>query len=350
MLDSTDMEQAISRRNLLKSLPAAALATRALGQAKPTIPISGYSHMTLSVTDPQRSQEFYQGLFGMPVQARQGALPSLRIGSGPQFLFLSKAAAGAKPGFNHWCVATKNFDVDRILGILAQHGIEKGDTREPLKTRVRMRGPENGGAKDGTPELYVSDPDGLLMQIQDVSYCGGAGKLGEVCMAKPEPSPKKGLLAMEDISHFTLFVSESKRSFDFYQSVFGMPVSGHQGPTPLLGVGAGGPFLTIAGGGGGRGGAAPAAAINHASFRMRNFDTAKVMQALESYGIKPRPSDARGPAGPLQSYITMRMPNRGGAPDGTPELYFTDPDGILLQIQDMSYCGGGGKMGEVCVP
>ena len=46
----------------------------------------------------------------------------------------------------------------------------------------------------------------------------------------------------------------------------------------------------------------------------------------------------------------MRTPNRGGAPDGTPELYFTDPDGILLQIQEMSYCGGSGKLGEVCVP
>jgi hypothetical protein len=52
----------------------------------------------------------------------------------------------------------------------------------------------------------------------------------------------------------------------------------------------------------------------------------------------------------MQSYITMRMPNRGGAPEGTAELYFTDPDGILLQIQDMSYCGGAGKMGEICTP
>jgi hypothetical protein len=44
----------------------------------------------------------------------------------------------------------------------------------------------------------------------------------------------------------------------------------------------------------------------------------------------------------------MRMPNRGGAPEGTAELYFTDPDGILIQLQDVSYCGGGGHLGEVC--
>jgi catechol 2,3-dioxygenase-like lactoylglutathione lyase family enzyme len=104
-------------------------------------------------------------------------------------------------------------------------------------------------------------------------------------------------------------------------------------------------------GGGGRAGAAPPqASINHASFRMRGFDPDKVMKALADYGIKPREQGARGPAGPLTSYVTMRMPDRGGSPGGTPELYFTDPDGILLQIQDVSYCGGSGAMGEVCVP
>jgi len=46
--------------------------------------------------------------------------------------------------------------------------------------------------------------------------------------------------------------------------------------------------------------------------------------------------------------VSMRMENRGGAKGGTPELYFTDPDGILMQIQDVSYCGGAGYFGEVC--
>lgn len=307
--------------------------------------------MTLSVSNLKRSIDFYQGLFGMPIQARQGASPSLRIGPGPQFLFLSPVGANGKPGINHWCVFTNNFNVDRTLAILAGHGIEKSNSNGAMKVRVRMRGPENGGAKEGTPEVYVGDPDGLVVQIQDSTYCGGAGLLGDICFADPEPAPTKGLLAMEDLSHFTIFVTDAKRSIDFYQSVFAMPVQAHQGPTPLLAVGNKGSFLTIAGGGGGRAGAPPpAASINHVSFRMRNFDPDKVTQTLLSYGLKPREKDARGPAGPLTTYISMRMPNRGGAPDGTPELYFTDPDGILLQIQDMSYCGGAGKRGEICMP
>ena len=50
---------------------------------------------------------------------------------------------------------------------------------------------------------------------------------------------------------------------------------------------------------------------------------------------------------PLLSYVSVRMENRG-AKGGTPELYFTDPDGILMQIQDTAYCGGSGYLGGVC--
>jgi hypothetical protein len=48
-------------------------------------------------------------------------------------------------------------------------------------------------------------------------------------------------------------------------------------------------------------------------------------------------------------YVSLRMPERGGVEGGTPELYFTDPDGILLQLQDVSYCGGGGYLGSECL-
>jgi catechol 2,3-dioxygenase-like lactoylglutathione lyase family enzyme len=328
------------------------MAVRAVAQSgKPTLPVRSLSHMTLSVSDSKRSLEFYQGLFGMPIQAHQGPTTILGIGAGPQFVALSAVGPNGKPGINHWCVTTPNFNVDRALATLAEHGITKSDANGAMKVRVRMRGAENGGAKEGTPEMYIGDPDGIVVQVQDTSYCGGAGVLGNVCPSKPEPAPTKGLIALQDLSHFTVFITDAKRSFDFYQSVFAMPIQAHQGPTPLLGVGSAGQFLTLAGGGGGRAGAAPPqASINHASFRMRGFDPDKVMKALADYGIKPREQGARGPAGPLTSYVTMRMPDRGGSPGGTPELYFTDPDGILLQIQDVSYCGGSGAMGEVCVP
>src|SRR5438132_1120966 len=77
------------------------------------------------------------------------------------------------PNINHICLAADNFNVDRIVGILAQHGFTKSDERGPMRVTVRMRGPEAGGGKEGTPELYFGDPDGIVIQLQDPRYCGG---------------------------------------------------------------------------------------------------------------------------------------------------------------------------------
>jgi hypothetical protein len=80
---------------------------------------------------------------------------------------------------------------------------------------------------------------------------------------------------------------------------------------------------------------------------MDGFKPDEVLKSLESFGLKPR-EGATGPVGPLRHYVSMRMENRGGAPAGTPELYFTDPDGLLMQLQDTTYCGGGGFLGDAC--
>jgi len=63
--------------------------------------------------------------------------------------------------------------------------------------------------------------------------------------------------------------------------------------------------------------------------------------------VKPR-GDATAPAKPLTSWVRKRGEDAGGAKDGTPELYFTDPDGITIQLQDVSYCGGSGHLGNIC--
>jgi hypothetical protein len=80
---------------------------------------------------------------------------------------------------------------------------------------------------------------------------------------------------------------------------------------------------------------------------MPNFNVDAILKTLAGYGISPRGDNPPpGPAGPMKSYISLRMPNRGGAEGGTPELYFTDPDGLLIQLQDVTYCGGGGYLGN----
>ncbi len=340
---------------MLRSLPGLLIAPRLIGQSTtPAIRTRGINHVTLYVSDVKRSVDFYQGLFGMPVVSRQGTTnANLRIGAGPQFLGISSAGTNA-PNINHICLNVDDFNADRIVATLTQRGFTKSDEPGPMKVRVRVRGPEAGGGKEGTPELYFYDPDTIAIQLQDPRYCGGSGPLGNVCPA-PEPSPKKGLMALRGWSHCTIFGSDAARSNKFYQDLFGWRIQGYQAPagsttSPFLSAGNGVEFLMFGGGGGGRGGANAAprpGSINHLCMSMDNFNPDSVIKNLESYGIKPR-GNPQGAAGPLVHYISLRMENRGGSKDGTPELYFTDPDGLLIQLQDTKYCGGSGALGEVC--
>src|SRR5580704_3517236 len=197
------MSSPIDRRRFLLCLTAFAIARRLMAQpASAPIRIRAFNHVSLTVSDLERSIEFYQGLFGMPIQARQSATSvQLRIGSGPQYIGLS-ASANAASTIDHMCVGIDEFNVDRIVKLLADHDVTRSDQRGAMKVQVRTRGPEAGGAKGGTPEVYLGDPDGIILQLQDWRYCGGAGVLGDVCAAL-EPSPKKGLLALKRYSHCT---------------------------------------------------------------------------------------------------------------------------------------------------
>ena len=48
---------------------------------------------------------------------------------------------------------------------LAEHGVN---------ARMRLR-------EGATEEILIDAPDGIEIQLQDVSYCGGRGRLGNMC-------------------------------------------------------------------------------------------------------------------------------------------------------------------------
>jgi catechol 2,3-dioxygenase-like lactoylglutathione lyase family enzyme len=380
------MPASIDRRRFLLALPALAIAPRLGAQVASRAPfrVNGLSQITLTVSDVKRSLDFYQGLFGMPVQARQGPAVLLRIGNGPRFLALKPAAAGERPAISALGFGVHDFSVDRALQTLAAHGITAAPPAAqkpaPKQALVRIRRENEGGSADGsTRDLFVADPSGVVFQLHDVGYCGGSGALGNVC-SMAEPSPKPGLIALKDTSHFTIAASDPT-TVPMYLELFGFEPMVYQAATPAWQVGGGVHFLMFIGGGGptrtggpgvppgagrvggdaaaappgapagGRGatggGPARAAGIDHACVAMDDFDPAAVTKTLVSYGLKQQEGQARSP---LVTYISLRMPNRGGAEGGTPELYFTDPDGLAIQIQDVKYCGGGGFLGEACPP
>jgi catechol 2,3-dioxygenase-like lactoylglutathione lyase family enzyme len=373
----------IDRRRFLAALPALAYAPRLMAQT-PAAPFrsTGLSQLTLTVSDVQRSLDFYQGLFAMPVQARQGSTVLLRIGAGPKFLELRPATAGERPSISAYGFAVERFDVDRAIKTLAERGVTAApaDADKPaaMQYQIRTRRADLGGSPDGTRDLFVADPSGVVFQMHDVSYCGGSGAQGNVCRAV-EPSTRKGVMAVTDMSHFTINASDPK-TVPFYQDLFGFQPQAYQAATPAWGVGDGVHFLMFTGNAGGptrgrgaglppRAGAPPAnpagapgagrpggpgrgpgggrGGIDHACMAMNDFDPAKVTQMLVDYGLKKQEGQGRDP---LVTYISLRMPNRGGAEGGTPELYFTDPDGLAIQLQDVKYCGGGGFLGEICPP
>jgi catechol 2,3-dioxygenase-like lactoylglutathione lyase family enzyme len=381
------MTTRIDRRHFLATLPALALAPRAWAQSSgPPLRVRGLSQMTLTVSDMQRSLAFYQGLFGMPIQARQGTSVLLRVGDGPQFLALKQAAPGESPSISAFGMAVEDFDPGRAMTSLMARGVSRaasgtgtaGVPWTPMTARLASRLPPGGASGESTQELFAADPSGIVFQLHDPAYCGGTGAKGTVCSA-PEPSRVKGLFAVRDLSHFTINVSDQERTVAFYQALFGFEVQVRQGAAPAYGVGPGVQFLMFAGGapagraGGGppreggpaappRGGApaapragGPAAGaapprgprIDHACLSMNGFNPEAVTKTLVGYGLTQQANASREPR---VTYISLRMPNRGGAEGGTPELYLTDPDGLAIQLQDVSYCGGGGFLGDVCPP
>jgi catechol 2,3-dioxygenase-like lactoylglutathione lyase family enzyme len=330
----------MSRRAFTASLAALAAVRPAFAAEPAAIRLRKLNCFEIRVSDVDRAVRFYQGLFGMPVQARDGERVCLRIGDGPQFMSVRQVRGGEKPAIAHIGYSVDGFETQGALAALRQIGFAQIDApaitspgiEHAMSTWVRMRGQ--------TPELFFSDARGLIVHLSGPAYCGGSGPAGDECKA-PEPAPK-GLMALDDNSHFRVFVNDGAAANRFYQETFKLQVQAHQGPTPVIGIGGGHQFVMYAGP---RRDKPSPAVINHGCFNMPGFNVERVLGALTKYGLTAR-GDRR--TGPRMHYVSLRMPDRGGAKGGTPELYFTDPDGILLQLQDVSYCGGGGYFGEQC--
>jgi len=129
----------------------------------------------------------------------------------------------------------------------------------------------------------------------------------------------KPIGAVKTMNHVTCFVPDVKKSVEFYQGLFGMPILTRQGESGInLSTGSGffGIYPNQAGASGG--------SINHVCFGMENFDADAVLKQLADRGIKGN--------------IRMR--------GDTKELYFTDPDGLRIQLQDVKYIGGSGVLGD----
>lgn len=336
-----------SRRQLLQSLPLLALAPSALAQGNSPVAVQKIHSFDIKVSDVDRSVDFYQAMFGSPIQSRQGETVCLRVGEGPHFFSISPAGPGESVGFSYIGLSVADFDPQTVQQQLVGCGIEPGPAPGAGEPRLALASRSWIIDRDGTRELYFADVEGLVYHLTSENYCGGSGPLGETC-ASPEPSSLPGMFELVGYSHFTNFMANRGRANEFYTRCFGKTFQAYQGPgAPVIGVGDGLQFLMYVGGEA-QGVPQSPARIDHVCFSMLDFDVDDVLAQLTRYGLQARqdPEDTQ----PMMHWISMRMPNRGGAEGGTPELYFTDPDGIRIQLQDPGYCGGTGYLGDSCPP
>ncbi|GAB5498594.1 MAG: hypothetical protein PsegKO_09050 [Pseudohongiellaceae bacterium] len=156
-------DKKLSRRELIGSLLAAtsALSLPQSGQAQSTSPAAigrSMNHVSLSVSDVNRSADFYSSVLGMNIISRPGN-GGLNMGLGEEsFLGLYEFA---NPGsMHHLCIGVENYDPDALAARLADHGIEARINRNPANRT------------SGGDQLYFNDPDGISVQLAEHGYLG----------------------------------------------------------------------------------------------------------------------------------------------------------------------------------
>jgi catechol 2,3-dioxygenase-like lactoylglutathione lyase family enzyme len=335
----------MDRREFLQMIPLLAAAPSALAQDIGPVAVQKIHSCDMRVTDVARSVKFYQDLFGAPVQARRGEQVFLRVGDGPRFFSLSPTLPGQEPGFSHIGLSVAGFDAEQIQAQLERFGIARGVAPTRGQSRLSVASTSWLEQQGAVPELFFADREGLIYHLMGDNYCGGNDADGGRCETL-EQSATDGMFSLIDYSHFTNFLTNRARANAFYTEAFGKTFQAYQGPgAPVIGVGDGLQFLMYVGGEEDSVPAVPGR-IDHVCFSVEDFDVDRILARLTDYGLKPRENPRE--TAPLMHWISMRMPNRGGAEGGTPELYFTDPDGLRIQLQDRSYCGGTGYLGDIC--
>jgi catechol 2,3-dioxygenase-like lactoylglutathione lyase family enzyme len=321
---------AMTRRDVLLALLAAPLASTLSAQgSKPSIRTNSLNNFIMSVTDMGRSVPFYEKLFGP--STRQGDLAVFRLARSPRFFAVGPVRGGEKPGFVSYGIAVDDFDPDRLAKALQAAG---------ATTQITTR--------EGTRELWVSEPDGYKIQLVDPSYGRGSGPRGDVLPPAVKPSARVPL-PLQTISHVTISVRSGPKSKEFYQGVLGLPVQAMQGQVACHAVGPGPDFIAF-----GLNSNSPTAtgAPNHACVTIQGFDPNQVMGILADNGLEPIEYGNNAAIKPLtcRTRLRQRAGNGGGPthPLGSYELYFNDPDNLSIQIQDVSYCGGSGANGQIC--
>jgi catechol 2,3-dioxygenase-like lactoylglutathione lyase family enzyme len=277
--------------------------------------VTTLNHVSFGCGDVKSTVQWYGRVFGLAVHAFQdygGGQTVLRIEDGPAYMALSQQRSnrGAQPNrLPHFCWGVPDFDVDRILRALSE-------MQAPAQAVLREGKTING--------VNFDDPDGFPLQFNPANACGGGGFLGDVCDASAKadrPSGAPPPIPVRTLNHVKLIVPNLQRTLAWYLKLTDMRRLADQDPaTAILRVGAGPQFVALVEGTG------PAAFHPHVGFGVQGFRVDEVEKRLAEHGV------------------TARRPRSGV----TAEILVDAPDGVEIQLQDVSYCGGRGPLGSQC--
>jgi catechol 2,3-dioxygenase-like lactoylglutathione lyase family enzyme len=134
----------LSRRDLVQGLAMlAASGTAAVAQENLDFKNAEIDHVSIQVTDLQRSVDFYQKMFGFSVVSEDKPLGIIRLGGTRTLVSLNhQSPAGI---VDHFAIGASNFTQESATRYLTERGAK----------------PEN----DPYAGLHVKDPDGINVQI-----------------------------------------------------------------------------------------------------------------------------------------------------------------------------------------
>jgi catechol 2,3-dioxygenase-like lactoylglutathione lyase family enzyme len=279
------------------------------------IHVTTLNHVSFDCVDLRKSVEWYGRVFGLAVHAFQdyrGGQTVVRIGDGPSYMALSQRNTnriGQPPGRRpHFCWGVPDFNVDKILRALSE-------MEAPAQAVLREGKTING--------VNFDDPDGVPLQFNPVDACGGGGFLGNVCdtsarAVRPAGAPPP--IPVRTLNHVRLIVPNVQRTLDWYLKLTDMKRQKY-GDVPILRVGSGPQFVALAEGNG------PEAFRPHVGFGVQGFQADDVLTNLAAHGVTARKTLSDGV---------------------TAAVLLESPDGVEIQLQDVTYCAGRGPLGNIC--
>lgn len=141
----------LTRRELIQGLAMLAAASgMAAGQAQPSgFAASTINHVSIQVSNLQRSTEFYMRALALPKRVAANPAQAIRLGVGPSHLTLRQDKVA--PLVDHVCLGVDHFNRDTVIRDLKQRGVT----------------PE--ADEKGFAGFHIKDPDGYSIQLEDSS-------------------------------------------------------------------------------------------------------------------------------------------------------------------------------------